>query len=191
MTDVDGVSGQRAVPDGAANPGAVPGAGSVADPGAVPDRGPERAVGPDVRRHTRISAYALCLDEGGRMLLCHIAPGEGDAGWWTLPGGGLEFGEDPLDGCLRELQEETGLLGTVLDLAGVDSRRYAFEREHGSVEMHAVRILYRVAITGGTLRDELDGSTDSCAWFSPEDVARLPVVDLVEAALPLFQRSPG
>jgi 8-oxo-dGTP diphosphatase len=124
------------------------------------------------------------------MLLCHIAPGEGDAGWWTLPGGGLDFGEDPLQGCLRELEEETGLLGTVLDLAGVDSRLYTFERPGGPVEMHAVRILYRVTITGGTLRDELDGSTDRCAWFSPADLAGLPVVDLVEAALSLFQRSP-
>lgn len=37
------------------------------------------------------------------MLLCRIAPGEADSGRWTLPGGGLEFGEDPADGVLREL----------------------------------------------------------------------------------------
>jgi ADP-ribose pyrophosphatase YjhB (NUDIX family) len=147
--------------------------------------------GADLRRRTRISACALCLDEAGRMLLCRISPGQGDAGWWTLPGGGLEFGEDPLDGCLRELEEETGLLGTVLDLAGVDSQCYVLDREGGQVEMHALRILYRVAITGGTLRDELDGSTDRCAWVGPAEIAELPLVDLVEAALPLFQRSPS
>jgi 8-oxo-dGTP diphosphatase len=143
------------------------------------------------RQFTRISAYALCLDGAGRMLLCRISPGEGDAGWWTLPGGGLAFGEDPVRGCLRELEEETGLLGEILDLAGVDSRRYVFERETGQVEMHAIRILYRVAITGGTLRDEVDESTDRSAWFGPGEVAELPLVDLVETALPLFQRSPG
>jgi 8-oxo-dGTP diphosphatase len=144
-----------------------------------------------MERFTRISAHALCLDEAGRMLLCRVAASDVDAGRWTLPGGGLEFGEDPLDGVLRELEEETGLLGAVTELAGIDSRRYVFEREHGQVEMHAVRILYRVAVTGGALRDELDGSTDRCAWVSPSELDELPLVDLVDVALPLYQRSPG
>ena len=33
--------------------------------------------------------------------------------------------------------------------------------------MHAIRIVYRVRIIGGELRDEVDGSTDTCAWFTP------------------------
>ena len=33
--------------------------------------------------------------------------------------------------------------------------------------MHAIRIVYRVRIVGGELRDEVDGSTDTCAWFTP------------------------
>lgn len=142
-------------------------------------------------RVTRISAYALCLDEAGRMLLCRTGPLEDDAASWTLPGGGLEFGEDPVAGCLRELKEETGLLGRVLDLAGVHSRHYMLQRPQGQVEMHAVRILYRVAIAGGTLRDEIDGSTDTCAWHSPTEVSELPLAELAHVALPLFQRSPG
>lgn len=162
--------------------------GSSAGPGAANERD---AVADVLGRRTRIAAYALCLDEAGRILLCRLSPIEADVGRWTLPGGGLDFGEDPLDGCLRELEEETGLFGTVQDLAGVDSQVYSFEREHGPVEMHSIRILYRVAITGGTLRDELDGSTDRCAWFSPSEVAELPLVDLVDVALPLFERSPG
>ena len=44
-----------------------------------------------------------------RILLVRVAPGYmRDVGQWTLPGGGLNFGEDPADGALRELTEETG-----------------------------------------------------------------------------------
>ena len=42
-------------------------------------------------------------------------------GSWTLPGGGLDFGEDPEAGALRELGEETGLEGEVRGLLGVHS----------------------------------------------------------------------
>ena len=34
--------------------------------------------------------------------------------------------------------------------------------------MHAIRIVYRVRVVGGELRDETDGSTDTCRWFTPE-----------------------
>ncbi len=77
------------------------------------------ATGPPDREVTRIGAYALCVDDG-RILLTRIAPGSwSGVGEWTLPGGGLDFGEDPRDGALRELTEETGLRGEILDLADV------------------------------------------------------------------------
>ena len=44
--------------------------------------------------------------------------------------------------------------------------------------LHAVRIVYRVRITGGELRDEVDGSTDTCAWFTREEADRLHLGDL-------------
>ncbi len=52
----------------------------------------------------RISIKALILDEEKRFLLV-----KEDNGLWELPGGGLDFGENPQDGIKRELQEEMGL----------------------------------------------------------------------------------
>ncbi|WP_214057128.1 hypothetical protein [Nocardioides aquaticus] len=38
-------------------------------------------------------------------------------------------------------------------------------------------------VTGGRLRDEVDGSTDTARWVLVSDVPRLPHVSLVDEAL--------
>lgn len=55
----------------------------------------------------RVSVKGIVIDEEGRMLLtCE------DNGKWELLGGGLDHGEDPIDGLKREIREETGLTVT-------------------------------------------------------------------------------
>jgi len=46
--------------------------------------------------------------------------------------------------------------------------------------MHALRIIYRARITGGALRNEVDGSTDEAAWFAPAQVDDLQQVSLIK-----------
>lgn len=135
---------------------------------------------------TRLSAYAVCVDEAQRILLCRIAPGYtvGYDGWWTLPGGGLEHGEDPRAGALRELTEETGLIGEITGLLDVDSWHTVFtNREGEELDWHGLRVLYRCRITGGELRDEPDGSTDTCAWFGREELPVDRLADIAELAV--------
>ena len=135
---------------------------------------------------TRLSAYAVCVDDGQRILLCRIAPGYtvGFDGWWTLPGGGLDHGEDPRAGALRELTEETGLTGEITDLLDVDSWHTVFtNREGEELDWHGLRVLYRCRITGGEMRDELGGSTDTCAWFRREELPADRLADIAELAV--------
>lgn len=143
------------------------------------------ATGPPDRQVTRIGAYALCVDDG-RILLTRIAPGSWSGiGEWTLPGGGLDFGEDPRDGALRELTEETGLRGEILEIADVLSwsDRWRHPRDGADEAFHGLQVIYRVRIVGGELRNEVDGSTDEAAWFTREEAADLPLVDLARAAV--------
>ena len=137
----------------------------------------------ELPRWTRVAAYGLATDDRGRILLVRVAPSYPAAGDWTLPGGGVQFGEDLSDAALRELTEETGLFGRIVALAFVNSVTGPARPEYGYGEWHGVRIIYRVEITGGELRDELDESTDAAAWFTRTELADIPKTDLVDAAL--------
>jgi ADP-ribose pyrophosphatase YjhB (NUDIX family) len=137
------------------------------------------AEAPD-RFVTRVAAYALCVRDE-RILLCRIAPGPWSAvGRWTLPGGGLDFGERPTDGALRELTEETGLVGEITGLADVYSwsDRWRHPVDGADEAFHAIQVVYRVRVVGGELRDEPDGSTDRAAWWGLDELPDVPLVRL-------------
>jgi len=130
----------------------------------------------------RVGAYAIVTDESSRILLCRIAPGYPAAGMWTLPGGGVDHGEHPDDAVLRELREETGLTGTrervVTIWSGLIQKP---ARRPGP--LHWIAILYRVTAVPGELVLEVDGSTETAAWFALDEVGGLPHVDLVDGAV--------
>ena len=131
---------------------------------------------------TRIGAYGLVLQRQ-RLLLCRISPSVPEwAGWWTLPGGGVEFGEHPEGAMIREVREETGLVVRAAGLAGLDS----LVVPGADPAVHSLRILYFTEVLEGALRNEVDGSTDLCEWHPLESVRMLPIVGLVETALDLL-----
>lgn len=131
----------------------------------------------------RVAAYTLCHDDLGRVLLCHIAPSVGVGDLWTLPGGGLDFGEAPAAAALRELTEETGLVGEITELVDVSDR--CFRPTDGGVPLHAIRIVYRARIVGGTLHDEPEGSTDMARWWTPLEAQRLRLGELARHMIAL------
>jgi 8-oxo-dGTP diphosphatase len=134
---------------------------------------------------TRLGAYSICLDEGGRILLARLSAIEVDVGAWTLPGGGVDFGEHPDAAAIRELHEETGLVGEIEDVAGVFSHVYPWSQFAGGADLHFIGIVYRMRILGGELRDEIDGSTDTCAWFAPGDLSTIRLVEIAQFAVGL------
>jgi ADP-ribose pyrophosphatase YjhB (NUDIX family) len=108
---------------------------------------------------------------------------------WTLPGGGLDHGEDPRTAVIREIHEETGLDATVGETAHVYSSHLPRASRDGLlVDAHAIRIVYDgwVAPNSPTPRVlEVDGSTAEAAWKPLEDVVSgtVPVAGLVTEAL--------
>lgn len=129
----------------------------------------------------RVAAYAVICDERG-MLLAHWNE-DGRTGW-TLPGGGIEPGEAPVDAVVREVDEETGYAAVVDELLGIDSRVIAPERrlQRDRGPLHLLRVVYRAHITGGELRHETQGTTDMAAWFPLVEIDGLDRVGLVDVA---------
>ena len=130
----------------------------------------------------RVAAYGVIVEDD-RILLAHWSQ-NGHSGW-TLPGGGIDPGEDPADAARREILEETGHRARLDGLLGVDSvvvpARNRFAPDLGP--LHALRIVYAATVVGGTLTHELGGSTDRAEWFALADVPRLDRVALVEVGL--------
>ena len=111
-----------------------------------------------------------------------IAPGYPWAGTWTLPGGGVEWGEHPDAAVIREVQEETGLTGQIERIIGIHS--HTIDRPASRPgPAHVVAILYRVVDVSGVLRVEDSGSSDACAWLTSDELADLPHMPLVVQAL--------
>ncbi|GAA2759471.1 NUDIX hydrolase [Actinopolymorpha rutila] len=132
-------------------------------------------------RSVRVGAYGVCMDEG-RMLLIRFAGGDPQ---WSLPGGGVDFGEHPVDGVVREVEEETGYAVRVGSLLGVRSNVWS------STSTHMVSVLYEVHVVGGELRHEVGGSTEEAAWVPVDAVEALPHTDELRAGLDLFHRRPA
>ncbi|MGW7076325.1 NUDIX hydrolase [Streptomyces sp. NPDC054871] len=142
-----------------------------------------------MNKELRVAAYAVCVQDG-QLLLARWVAGDGSKRW-TLPGGGMDHGEDPYDTVIREADEETGYLIEPVVLLGIDSLRRRYPRKLGAVaDFHGLRIVYEARITGGELRHERDGSTDLAAWHALDDVPGLDRVGLVDIGLDLWRTRP-
>jgi 8-oxo-dGTP diphosphatase len=117
------------------------------------------------------------------MLLAQIAEGYPRAGRWTLPGGGLDWGEAPDAAVHRELYEEAGLRGEIESLLGIDSIRIERRRNGRVIGYHALRVIYQMTVTGEPRVMETNGSVADSRWIPLADVPELPTVELVESAL--------
>ena len=108
------------------------------------------------------TAGALCID-GRRVLLVRRAH-EPFKGFWDIPGGFLDEGEDPRDGLRRELHEETGLKVEPDEFLGVWMDRYG-----GDATAEATLNLYWTArVVGGEPAPADDVS--ELRWFEPDEL---------------------
>lgn len=135
----------------------------------------------------RVAAYGVIVRDS-QILLAHWRPESGVSAW-TLPGGGIDPGEDPADAAVREIREETGYEARLDALLGVDSIVIPGDERISSpgIPQHGLRIIYSATVIGGELTHELDGSTDEARWFALDELDETPHVGLVSVAVQLWR----
>lgn len=159
----------------------------------LPDETPDfpsfyAVPGPDgLHRAQRFAAYAVATDPARRILLTRVADGYPGAGCWHLPGGGTDYGEQPGTALIRELAEETGQHGRLVELLGVASHRDAASLgpEGYPIDWHGVRAFYRVEVEAPAPPQvhDVGGSTSEARWFALDELRELPRDRLTEVTV--------
>jgi 8-oxo-dGTP diphosphatase len=136
-----------------------------------------------MRQLRRIGAYGLCFDTAGRILLARGSERSDCPGVWSLPGGGVDQGEHPDQAVVREFAEETGLTVAVTGLRQVTAD--VGPAPWADATMHTDRLIYDVAVLGGALRPETDGTTDRVDWAGPDELRAWPLLGFTARMLGL------
>lgn len=119
----------------------------------------------------QVAVGAVCVADG-RLLL--IRRGRGVApGAWSLPGGRVEHGEALTDAVVRELREETGLVGRVEGLCGIAERVFP--------TVHFVILDYWVTVTPAVPAAGDDAA--EARWVDARELRELDLVPQLEEFL--------
>lgn len=129
---------------------------------------------------TRLGVFGVICD-GDRLLLVHQV----ESGRWSLPGGGVHFGESPGGALIREVDEEVGLQVVQAELLGVHDNVYD---PGDGVQRHGVRLLYRAHAVGVPTPCS-PHEVDEARYFSTDDLPA-PLTEWAARAAHLIDNEP-
>ncbi len=109
------------------------------------------------RRDGKIEAALISL-KGGKV--------------WALPKGLAEKGESLARTAHREVKEETGLDGRIIDKIGHIEYFFSLKEEEGTKRYFKIVYFFLMEYTGGSVEDH-DSEVDECRWFPIEEAVKL------------------
>lgn len=124
------------------------------------------------RTKRQVSAGAVIVRrDQAEAQVCLIARHGSDGLIWGLPKGHVEEGEDPQATAIREVREETGLVGEALAKLGSISYWFAVKQE--GVRYFKTVHFYLLRYVGGDTQAH-DREVEDAAWFPVDEaIARI------------------
>lgn len=141
----------------------------------VTPRGPQRirtmlrgaaSDAPPVRRQ-RLASYGVVVSSRG-LLATEFSDRTAVPGLWSLPGGGIDAGENPAQTVQREVFEETGQHIDVQQFIDIQTDHWIGHSPSGVVEdFHAVRLIYAATCLDPSdpVVHDAGGTTADSAWI--------------------------
>lgn len=123
----------------------------------------------------RVSVKALVRDDQGRVLLARESSGK-----WDMLGGGLDHGEEPLEGLTREIFEESGL--RLVSMSQAPS--YFLTVYNPSKDVYLANVIYEVELENLTIVPSEE--CEELRFVSPEEAAALTLNPNVQKLLTLL-----
>lgn len=121
--------------------------------------------------HLRVRVNGILIEDNKLLMVKHLM-GNGKI-LWSVPGGGMHYGENAAQNLIREFEEETGL--------NVKIAKYLFVHEYLDPPLHAMEHFFSVNSVGGSLKLGEDPELskefqilNEVAWMSLEDIRSLP-----------------
>ncbi len=111
-----------------------------------------------------MGAAVVVWDDEGRVLMVKRAPGASRAGYWSIPAGYVDYGEEIRAAAARELREETGLVAEIGEAVFVASNF------HDPYKL-TVGVWFAGTIVGGELVAGDDA--EEAGWFRLDDLPEL------------------
>ena len=131
---------------------------------------------------TRPAAYAVIIEQGKLLMTRWVPEDRAQSPLWSLPGGGMEPGEQADETALRETLEETGYSVAIEDILGVHAGHFPARNglSDSTLPFCALRIVYRAHVVTGELRAEENGSSDSACWVPIAELDTLRYGTLID-----------
>lgn len=132
---------------------------------------------------------AFIFSKDGMILLGKNKPGGVYEGLWTIPGGGVEEGEDIITALKREIEEEVGLDITSADIVSLPSKHGESEKMNANGEITMIVKMhfhdYQVMLSRPASAYLLVSGDDFslARWFNVSEIRDLEIADPAKKTL--------
>lgn len=121
----------------------------------------------DTSNKLRITTEAFIVCKNEILLFQRDKNSKVFPGFWSIPGGHIDFGEDALTACIREIKEETGLVVTPVDV------KLKFIAFHNHLDRKETWNIYGFYVDVSVKHEIINEDEGIAKWVSLDEVEKM------------------